>query len=279
MPFKNSENETSELKTIPLRTASSNFNKALRVNFQPALVKDDVIPEVKVTNFPKEYVLPKINIGMLVNQDFNIERFDDIIDSNTSNTNDIRTFINLLHNTVQKRLVSGNANNYSLVNNLLHISKLDTKPFNIKIRSDCKLFAGDDLYETIYPELLILNQNKCPTMIVVGKHLNNVDKDFEETRIAAEILSCGDKNRRRTHEDSDQTIFAIRLISTYVTFYKAVITTPYWKELNYGLPLKHSVLIKRWPGKNGLRTGLDITDPNGRKEVLLALAKIRQFNS
>lgn len=57
-----------------------------------------------------------------------------------------------------------------------------------------------------------------------------------------------------------------------------MITTAYWKELNNGLPSKQSVLIKRWPRKNGLRSGLDITDPNGRHDVLLALAKIRQFN-
>jgi hypothetical protein len=107
--------------------------------------------------------------------------------------------------------------------------------------------------------------------------LHNVDKNIEEKRIATEILSCGDKTSRRTFEKSDQTIFAVRFISTYVTFYKAEISMAYWKELDNGLPLNESVLIKRWPGKNGLRTGLDITDPNGRQEVLLALTKIRQF--
>jgi hypothetical protein len=69
---------------------------------------------------------------MLLSRDFNIERLDDIFDNDTSNIKnikDIQTFINLLYSTVQNRLVSGETNNNSLVNNLLQISKLDTLPF------------------------------------------------------------------------------------------------------------------------------------------------------
>lgn len=72
---------------------------------------------------------------MLLSQDFNIERLDDIFDNDTSNIKnikDIQTFINLLYSAVQNRLVSGETNNNSLVNNLLQISKLDTLPFNKK---------------------------------------------------------------------------------------------------------------------------------------------------
>ncbi|RGB29173.1 hypothetical protein C1646_672655 [Rhizophagus diaphanus] len=286
MTFKNSKrnvkiSEASELKPIPFRSFSPNFNEALRVSIQSALVKDHVIPEVKVNNFPKEYVLPKINIGMLLSRDFNIERLNDIFDKDTSNIEDIQTFINLLYNTVQNRLVSGETNNNSLVNNLLQISKLDTLPFNnkIRIRSLCQLFVGGNLYESLYPELpeLIVDYNKRTAMIVVNEYPYNFDKNISEKRIAAEILSCGDETRRRTFRNSEQIIFAVRFISTYVTFYKAIISTEYWKELDNGLLLNQSVLIKRWPQKNGMRTGLDITDPNERQEVLLALAKIRQF--
>jgi hypothetical protein len=85
-----------------------------------------------VTNFPKEYILPKVNIGMLVNQNFSTERLDDILDDDTSNANDILSFFNLLRNTVQNRLVSNKTHNNLLVNNLLCISKLDTLPFKIK---------------------------------------------------------------------------------------------------------------------------------------------------
>ena len=50
-----------------------------------------------------------------------------------------------------------------------------------------------------------------------------------------QILACGNE---------DQTIFAMRVISTYVTFYKALIPVKYWSELYNGLPEETSVKLK-----------------------------------
>jgi len=69
----------------------------------------------------------------------------------------------------------------------------------------------------------------------------------------------------------------MRVISTYVTFYKAVIPAEYWSEFKHGLPKETSVNVKRWPGVNGKQDGLDLVEPDGRREVLGALTKIRQF--
>jgi len=69
----------------------------------------------------------------------------------------------------------------------------------------------------------------------------------------------------------------MRVISTYVTFYKAVIPAEYWSEFKRGLPKLASVNVKRWPGVNGKQDGLDLIEPDGRREVLGALTKIRQF--
>ena len=93
-----------------------------------------------------------------------------------------------------------------------------------------------------------------------------------------EILSCGSENIRSLGEvrPRDQTIWAIRVISTYVTFYKATITATYWMELANGLPKGESVKVQRWPGENGLATGFDLAEPKGRRSVLRALTKIRE---
>ena len=69
----------------------------------------------------------------------------------------------------------------------------------------------------------------------------------------------------------------MRVISTYVTFYKAVIPGEYWEESFLCLPKKSSINVKRWPGKNGKREGLNLVEPDGRQVVLNALARIRQF--
>ena len=93
-----------------------------------------------------------------------------------------------------------------------------------------------------------------------------------------EILSCGSENIRSLGEarPRDQTIWAVRVISTYVTFYKATITAMYWMELANGLPKEESVKVQRWPAENGLMTGFDLAEPDGRRTVLTALAKIRK---
>ena len=90
------------------------------------------------------------------------------------------------------------------------------------------------------------------------------------------MLSLGDENNCLAEEHRNQTIFGVRIISTYVTLYKTVISATYWEELGRGLPVDQSVVIKRWPGANGLRTGFNLAEPDGRQAVLTALVKIRQ---
>ena len=95
------------------------------------------------------------------------------------------------------------------------------------------------------------------------------------------MLASGSENMRpffRTKEHyRDQTVFAVRVISTYVTFYKAVISAGYWEELDEGLPKDHSVEIQRWPAENVLQGGLDLAEPDAREKVITSLTKIRQF--
>lgn len=91
-----------------------------------------------------------------------------------------------------------------------------------------------------------------------------------------EILACGSENIRLGETPKDQTLWAIRVISTYVTFYKAIIPASYWMELANGLPKEQKVEVERWPIDNGLKTGFDLAEPAGRRTVLTALTKIRE---
>lgn len=100
---------------------------------------------------------------------------------------------------------------------------------------------------------------------------------FGETQISAEVLACVSENIRSLGKQkyTDQILWVVRVISTYVTFYKAKIPASYLTELNKGLPQQQSVKIQRWPANNDLRAGLDLADPDGRRNILTALAKIR----
>jgi hypothetical protein len=99
---------------------------------------------------------------------------------------------------------------------------------------------------------------------------------FGEYQLAAEILACGYENM--LDDTVDQEIFALRVISTYVTFYRAKIPASYWKEFVVGLPKKQSIVIKRWPKENNRRNNsLNLAEPSGRKTVITELIKIRQY--
>ena len=100
--------------------------------------------------------------------------------------------------------------------------------------------------------------------------------DFGEAQILAEILACGSENLHRSKALIHQTIYTIRVISSYVTFYKAEIPIKYWKELKRGLPRKQKIEILRWPGENNKESGLDLAIPKDRHAVFEAITKIRQ---
>ncbi|PKC69445.1 hypothetical protein RhiirA1_415679 [Rhizophagus irregularis] len=93
---------------------------------------------------------------------------------------------------------------------------------------------------------------------VEDKHLQTIglSKGYGEWQIVAEILACSDENMRQARVARDQTIYVVRIISIYVTFYKAVISASYLIELGEGLPQEQSVVILRWPGENILEAGL-----------------------
>jgi hypothetical protein len=94
------------------------------------------------------------------------------------------------------------------------------------------------------------------------------------------MLACGSESMRYAEGEEDdeyveQTIYAVRIMSSFVTFYKAVIPPKYWEELEDGLPETQSVEILRWPAKNRPYSGINLAEPEGRRTVLASLAKIR----
>ena len=100
---------------------------------------------------------------------------------------------------------------------------------------------------------------------------------FGESQISVEILACANENmRKEEYQYRDQTLWAIRTISHYVTFYKADIPAAYWRELEDGVPHSQSVEVQRWPRENTLSSGFDLSQPAGRRVVLKALVQIRE---
>ncbi|CAG8530944.1 9690_t:CDS:2, partial [Paraglomus occultum] len=226
---------------------------------------------------PKEYLLPEINRRAVSDPDFNVEKLDKV------SNNRVKTFLDKMHDVVMyEKVVTGTLESKTdtLVDDLLRIADLNDWPLKLINYPLCRLVIKENQYVSADPEFVIGNR-KLSMVAIEDKHIKNVWKPngFGETQIAVQIVACGNENIRATSKEEfiNQTIFAMRVISTYVTFYKAVIPAEYWSEFDCGLPKVASVNVKRWPGENGKQEGLDLVEPDGRREVLGALIKIRQF--
>ncbi|RHZ79605.1 hypothetical protein Glove_143g34 [Diversispora epigaea] len=250
--------------------------KALKVKFIPASSKKHVIsniPDFKITNFPNEYLLPQVNRQILKDENFDVDKFG------ISNGN-VRTFINKMNWVVANEgQVEGTreAKTDSLVDNLLRVANMDTDPLAIEFHPLCRIFLFDKPYISAEPEFVVSKRRKV-LVVIEDKHIKNIRRmtDYGEAQLSAEIIACGNENT--IDEVSDQTIFAMRVISMRVTFYKAVILKEYWTELCRGYPKKQSVEIMRWPIDNCKQTGLDLADPNEREEIFESLVKIHNID-
>ncbi|CAG8633199.1 3078_t:CDS:2, partial [Diversispora eburnea] len=245
---------------------TNNDLEALRVKFQPA-PEGHVIPNEKIEKFPEQYVCPRINRDMLSKEGFKVQEI--------SNFSDVQTFFNKLHIVTRNSPGIPESRTDALVDDLFRVTRLNKYPLEIVPQLPCKLYIFNKPYVSAKPDFLI-TKGIISMIIVEDKTLQNADRfnTYGETQMAAELLACGNENIRKDDEITDQVLFAVRFISTYTTFYKADIPVSYWKELNNGLPKRNSIKIKRWPGENYKKSGLDLADPGGRKAVLTALAKI-----
>ncbi|CAG8775048.1 13420_t:CDS:2, partial [Racocetra fulgida] len=227
-----------------LSTTASGFDlrdlQLLRVTFQPTPFKSNVLPDVDDIGFPEEYILPNISEKELLNKKFEIEDFKEISDDQ------VQTFLIDLHEIV-KNVHSDEG---------MEEAETDT------------LYIASEVYMTAKPEFVI-NKKNISMIVIEDKHIKSKNliptKCYGEAQLAAEMLACGNENMLRIASQTgailDQTIFAVRAVSTYFTFYKTVIPKGYWKELGYGLPRKGSIIIKRWPEEMHPSGGLDIAEP------------------
>ncbi|CAG8804376.1 9872_t:CDS:2 [Gigaspora margarita] len=247
---------------------------ALQVSFEPADKYEVIPPDIKVT-IPEKYLLPKVNHNMLKDQYFNVENLEIEDDC-------VKTFVDKLRDVINNSgLDTGTSESVTdtLVNDLLvRVVNLDDWPFKVRLQPPLDLITTNGSVSA-EPEFVV-NKKNIALIGVDDKHLKNKKiyplNGYGECQIGAEILACGYENM--IEDNIDQEIFAFRVISTYVTFYRAEIPASYWKEFVVRLPKKQSVVIKRWPKENNSkRSGLNLAEPDGRKAVITDLIKIRQL--
>nr|CAG8512694.1 13711_t:CDS:2 [Entrophospora candida] len=239
-----------------LSKSASLFNsrdaRSLRVSFCSATQVNEVIPSRNV-NIPQEYILPGVNRIMLERQNLNIDQL--------CQNDYVKTFIYKLHKVVRDAGLDIGTSEASTDTLFLK----DCITFKLRLHPTFKFFVGNAVVSA---------------KAKFDKHLNNtmLNYDYGEPQIIAKILACGDENIHKAREARDMTIFVVRVVSAYVTFYCATIDKRYWYELGIGCPRQQSITVLRWPGNSGDPiVGFDLAEPNGRRGVLEALSRIHQY--
>ncbi|CAH1764817.1 9945_t:CDS:2 [Entrophospora sp. SA101] len=251
MPQTSSSEDSEHLQDPDfLSNSASMFNlrdvRALKASFCSTHA-NYVIPR-RTVNVPEEYILPNIDHALLGREDLDINQL--------SQNNHIKTFINKLHKVVKN-------------------ARLD-------------IGTSEALTDTLVAHLifLIVDFNQWPLEVKlhptfkfsVGHAVLSVKAKFVIDYKNYSILVVDVQNTRQATMTYDVIIFVVRVISTYVTFYRSVIHKGYWDELGIGCPRQQSITIFRWPGNSSVPfVGFDLAEPHGRKNVLEALCKIRQF--
>ncbi|CAG8821765.1 6035_t:CDS:2, partial [Gigaspora margarita] len=273
--------------------------EALKIVFRPASSEDAIILAINgmlsvfslcdrtltisnyctVKNYPTKYEVPEIDSKVLNKRNFNVKNFKGIQDKH------VQTFVDKLHDVIKNSMVAKGTDESTtdtLVSDILGCAAdMDGWPFKVRHHPFCELVIGGK--SVIARPEFVIDRDRIALVVTEDKHLKNkmLTKrcGYGEVQLGAEILACGSVNLREIYKGEyvDQEIFAIRVISTYFTFYRTVITGSYWEELDSGLPKKQLTVIERWPPKNGNDEGLDVAEIRGRKAVLTALAKIREY--
>ncbi|GBC09072.1 hypothetical protein RclHR1_00860010 [Rhizophagus clarus] len=269
-----------ESEAASLPKSSSLFKirdiRKLNVTFEEAKNEIELIPNIQVDMSKlQKYFVSNVTDEILSSRVFNVETFTDI-------DNEIKTFVDKLHEVILNGAQTEDTNGITatFVNDLLRVANLDRYPSMITNYPKNELVINGQDTISARPGFVVIVKNHI-LISIEEERLNNITipTGYGESQIGVEILACAYNNLRKLGAANyrDQTIFAMRVISAYVTFYKAVIPAEYWNELDEGLPKEKIVRVIRWPAINGLRSGYYLGNLEGRQKVLSSLAKIREF--
>ncbi|KAF0373746.1 hypothetical protein F8M41_012988 [Gigaspora margarita] len=170
----------------------------------------------------------------------------------------------------------------SLVCYLLTELRLHKHPFILRLQPDFGFSVSDkDISAKV--RFGILKENAM-ILIDEDKHIRSLRKNTEygESQISAEILACAFTNFDHAISPTtgeSQTFYAMRVIGTRFTFYKAFLSRDYLESLHQGFPPHNlSVTISRFPPNDSQETryGYDYADKNHRFLIVDLLHRLKE---
>jgi hypothetical protein len=156
------------------------------------------------------------------------------------------------------------------IDTLLHILEFNHYPLSINLQHRFEIKVGDEVYLTSIPDFVVMSEESRMLIVVEDKNTKNASNfnQWKENQIMGEIFTA-------THAmkiEKDINIYAVRVIGTLFTFYKAMITLDYISDTaGPKVPLNYGISVYRYPSPGNLPytiKALDICKVNDRTIIL-----------
>lgn len=169
----------------------------------------------------------------------------------------------------------------SFVNYILARLEFNEEPFLMNMQSKCRFPVGGKFVTAVIE--FTIEKNNTILCFDEDKHFHghtvSYAYEYGESQIAAEILACAYTNfDRGEYRGKDHTVFAMRIIGSRFTFYKAFVSAEYCKSISNGLPPSDkTVYILRYPPNNDKDLyGYDYADNQLRPKIIELLFRLRE---
>ena len=136
-------------------------------------------------------------------------------------------------------------------------------------------------------EFVVSKEDQYIVLIAEDKHPGGISEvtDWCEPQIAGEIFVTAFHNVYMGNRDNSYTIYyplyiyAVRIVATKFTFYKAEVSRDYLRECSTKLPTSHFIKIKRYPqqeeGSRDMARKLNAWDFCNEEERILILKTLK----
>jgi hypothetical protein len=274
-PHTSDSDAYSEIKSIddlPHNTSSwtKDICRSLNIRYENASSIDELVQQSNVDD-SEEILLD----GYDLHKPYDID-----LKLSSSVTTIVRKARKIINNPYVKEVLID-----AFVMSLLNYVGFDRDPFDMFPQYDFSASIGNDHKITSKVEFMIIKQEQYVVFIVEDKRPASVAEltDWGEPQIAGELFVSAFHNVFLGYAKYPIKVFAIRVVGTYFTFYKSEISRSYMEESLQNLPVRNSMVIKRFPAQEGFRedgsrvlTAWDFCNPDDRKEIIKTLKSFCQ---
>lgn len=161
----------------------------------------------------------------------------------------------------------------SFLMSLLEYLGFDDDPLLMHPQYDYSTFMSNDHKITSKVEYMITRGDAYVMLIVRGV---SELTDWSEPQIAGAIFNSAYHNVTINGLSYPFNIYAVRVVSTKFTFYKAMVTRKYLEECVHGLPIRNMLDIKSYPPtENHTLNAWDFADEQDRIRILETFKGLR----